>query len=581
MAEKNLTTNNNSATTNTVATPNAKPTVSQIIGTTTDTFIRQCTYLTDENRCSSELFVELNNAIDLENSIKPKGKKFKPLNDLPAISIAMLIAARDDVALIADGDKSQQGYLKDFSIAERAKLPLAFYQKYGKNTGVWEIENTMEGNFSLLVESYKPTVTLREKKEIYNYVRNRVQVVEKCMIPHYVAVGNSIVDVLNKKLLPFSPDLVFTSKIQTNLNLAATNPFITIPEDGSVWDFDSWIASLGSADFVHSIKEVIQAACLPLAPRNKMVLFYNTSGNGGKGTICQLIRNLLGEDVTASIKLNDFSSPFGLANLPKSVAVIVDENDVGLFIKNLSVVKAVITGDVVTINQKYEKAYDYSFHGLVLECINEYMRVQDKSGSFKRRLFIIPFPCCFNGIEKKYIKERLVYRKDVLEYVLKTVLITMDYRDTFTETAESKAALYEYESYTNTVVAFLDEFLPTARWNLLPATELLYEAYKVWYRNVSPSGNLIGRNDFIDSLKNYVLMETKENPQFPWEWTDSTRSKNYIDLKVSEPIAKEFGIDPFLRAGGCGNYYSHLIKEKYSGLKRRNFVVPNDNDKED
>ncbi|MBS1335406.1 MAG: hypothetical protein HP054_07105, partial [Blautia sp.] len=293
------------------------------------------------------------------------------------------------------------------------------------------------------------------------------------------------------------------------------------------------------------------------------------------------IRNLLGEDVTASIKLNDFSSPFGLANLPKSVAVIVDENDVGLFIKNLSVVKAVITGDVVTINQKYEKAYDYSFHGLVLECINEYMRVQDKSGSFKRRLFIIPFPCCFNGIEKKYIKDRLIYRKDVLEYVLKTVLITMDYRDTFTETAESKAALYEYESYTNTVVAFLDEFLPTARWNLLPATELLYEAYKVWYRNVSPSGNLIGRNDFIDSLKNYVLMETKENPQFPWEWTDSTRSKNYIDLKVSEPIAKEFGIDPFLRAGGCGNYYSHLIKEKYSCLKRRNFVVPNDNDKED
>ena len=133
MAEKDLTTNNNSATTNTVATPNAKPTVSQIIGTATDTFIRQCTYLTDENRCSSELFVELNNAIDLENSIKPKGKKFKPLTDLPAISIAMLIAARDDVALIADGDKSQQGYLKDFSIAERAKLPLAFYQKYVKN----------------------------------------------------------------------------------------------------------------------------------------------------------------------------------------------------------------------------------------------------------------------------------------------------------------------------------------------------------------------------------------------------------------------------------------------------------------
>lgn len=572
---------NNSATTNTVATMTAKPTESQIIETVTDTFIRQCTYLTDEKRCSSELFSELDAEIDIQNSIRPKGKKFKPFKDLPAISIAMLISVRDDVALIADGDKSQQGFIKDFSIAERAKLPLAFYQKDGKNTGVWEIENTMEGNFSLLVESYKPTATLREKKEIYNYVRNRVQVVEKCMIPHYVAVNNGIVDVLNKKLLPFSPDIVFTSKIQTNLNLAATNPFITIPEDGSVWDFDSWIASLGSSDFVYSIKEVIQAACLPLAPRNKMVLFYNTSGNGGKGTICQLIRNLLGEDVTASIKLNDFSNPFGLANLPKSVAVIVDENDVGLFIKNLSVVKAVITGDVVTINQKYEKAYDYSFHGLVLECINEYMRVQDKSGSFKRRLFIITFPCCFNGVEKKYIKDRLIYRNDVLEYVLKTVMIDMDYRDTFTETAESKAALSEYESFTNSVVAFLDEVLPMARWNLLPATELLYEAYKVWYRSMSPSGNLIGRNDFIDSVKTHVLMKARENPQFEWEWTDCTRTKNYINLNASEPIAKTFEVEPFLRAGGYGNYYSYLLKEKYSGLKRRNIAIQNTNDKED
>ena len=72
MAEKNLTTNNNSSTTNTVATPNAQPTVSQIISTVTDTFICQCTYLTDEESCSSELFVELNNRPSKFNQTKGK-----------------------------------------------------------------------------------------------------------------------------------------------------------------------------------------------------------------------------------------------------------------------------------------------------------------------------------------------------------------------------------------------------------------------------------------------------------------------------------------------------------------------------
>ena len=107
----------------------------------------------------------------------------------------------------------------------------------------------------------------------------------------------------------------------------------------------------------------------------------------------------------------------------------------------------------------------------------------------------------FTGQQKRYIKDELIYRKDVLEYILKTVLVDMDYREAFTETAETRTALKAYVTATNTVAAFLDEILPQCKWDLLPATDFLYEIYKEWYRRISPSGKVIGRNDFLDSVK--------------------------------------------------------------------------------
>ena len=246
-----------------------------------------------------------------------------------------------------------------------------------------------------------------------------------------------------------------------------------------------------------------------------MVLFYNTAGNNGKGTICQLIRNLLGEDVVISIPIAEFSDRFALADLPKAIAVIVDENDVNSFGKGMGKLKATITGDVVKIEQKYEKAYDYAFRGLILQCVNDMPKGDDKSGSFKRRLHIIQFENCFTGAEKRYIKDRLIYRTDVLEYILKMVLVDMAYREEFTQTAATKKALEMYVKTTNSVVSFLQEILPECKWDLLPATEFLYEAYKNWYREFVPSGKVIGRNDFIDSVREFVA--TDEVAKLEWE----------------------------------------------------------------
>lgn len=555
-------------------------TLSQIYGNVTKDVISQNPNVTDEYTLAQAVMGELLKELALENSIREKGEKLKCPQDLPPLSIALLIAARTDVALVSPGDKSQTNKKQSLTSEQRHKLPIGIYQTAGDNKGVYEITNTpYEGAFPELVERYKPDATRKEKLEVFTLVKSRLKVVQTCVIPYYVPVNNGVWDMESKTLYPFSTDLVFTSKIHTNLNLAATNPVIPTP-DGD-WDVDSFFSELGSPEFQLSIKEVIQAACLPLAPRNKMVLFMNTVGNNGKGTICQIIRNILGKDSVVSIPIADFSKQFALAGLPKAVAVIVDENNVSHFSQGLGNLKAVITGDTVQIEQKYEKTYDYSFHGLILQCVNDFPRVDDKSFSLRRRLFVLEFLNCFTGKEKRYIKDRLIYRTDVLEYILKILLVDMQYREEFTETSATKKALELYTKTTNSVVAFLQEILPECKFDLLPATDFLYAAYKNWYREFVPSGKVIGRNDFIDSVKEFVA--TDENAKLEWEWTDSTRSKGYIDCDTPEPLLDRYDLTAFMdnRSGTYVNrefVYEYRLKEKYSGLKRKNVQVTNNTD---
>ena len=548
----------------------------QIIEKTTITYINSHQPLPDEIVCSYEVVEEINNETQSENKNRPDTNKLRYIKDIPDLAVAMLIAAREDVALIAPGDKSQTNREVNMTDEQRFQLPVGIYQYSGNNEGVWEVSNDPLGAFGILVEKYKPGATKKTKQEIFLLVKRRLRIVRKCVIPYYVAVNNGIWDMESKILFPFSEDLVFTSKIHTNLNLAAVNPVISTP-DGD-WDVDTFFDELGSPEFVKSILEVIQAACLPLAPRNKMVLFYNTAGNNGKGTICQMIRNLLGEEVVISIPIDEFSVKFALADLPHAIAIITDENNTNSFSKGLGNLKAVITGDIVKVEQKYEKSYNFAYRGIVIQCLNDMINGNDKSGSFKRRLHIIPFENCFTGKEKRYIKERLIYRTDVLEYILKMVLVDMEYREEFTQTAATKAALELYTKTTNSVVSFLKEILPECKWDLLPATEFLYEAYKNWYREFVPSGKVIGRNDFIDSVREFVA--TDEVAKLEWEWTDSTRSKGYIHCDSPEPLLDRYDLTAFMDDRSCVGYgnrgyvnrefvFEPRLKEKYSGLKRR------------
>lgn len=63
----------------------------------------------------------------------------------------------------------------------------------------------------------------------------------------------------------------------------------------------------------------------PNVAGDKSAWLYSESGNNGKGTLCELMRELCGKKSYAAIPLADFGKDFYLTQLLNASAIIVDE----------------------------------------------------------------------------------------------------------------------------------------------------------------------------------------------------------------------------------------------------------------
>ena len=312
-------------------------------------------------------------------------------------------------------------------------------------------------------------------------MREEAPRVKRCSERNLIAVNNGIFDFDTKTLMPFTPDKVFTSKSRVDYNPNAKNVVIHNDEDGTDWDVESWMNTLSDDKGVVTILwQILGAIIRPNVSWNQACFMYSESGNNGKGTLCALMRQLVGEGRYASIPLKDFGKDFMLEPLIRTTSVIVDENDVGTYIDKAANLKAVITGDTIQVNRKFKAPISFKFKGFMVQCLNEMPRVKDKSDSFYRRQLFIPFTKCFTGAERKYIKDDYLKRKEVVEYVMYKVL-NMNYYE-FDVPEVCKTALEEYKEFNDPVRQFMAEIMP----------EWLIDEYKLedWYSTTYKGNDL-------------------------------------------------------------------------------------------
>ena len=502
-----------------------------------------------------------NPSLDIDIGLQARSKKWKIPTKLTPTQIADVINFIFPVKRICccpqntDSDYDLLGIYITEALSKLLDMP--------ESEGIYV---TSDDVFYTMGKWFDYTMTKKDFDEMMISLKSSVKRVRRCQDPNLVAVGNGIFDTKTKTRLPFSEELVFLTKSPVEYDENAVNPQIQDPKDNTIWDVESWMSTLSDdPEIVELLWQITGAVIRPNVRWNKSAWLYSETGNNGKGTLCEMMRALCGETSYAAIPLSDFSKDFALEPLTRASAIIVDENDVGSFIDKAGNLKSIITNDVVQINRKFKTPIAYQFYGFMVQCLNEYPRIRDKSDSFYRRQLFIPMTKCFTGIEKPYIKTEYLHNPDVLKYILKRVL-TMDY-DRLSEPESCKIALQEYKENNDPVRQFWDEMREEFVWDLLPFS-FLYEVYKAWFKTNLPSGIVTGKMTFINDL----LSVTFSDPD--WLCPDKRqkiRTRHLMDKP--EPLIAKMGIDKWYNGAYKGTDPMKIGKvlnpaESYRGLQR-------------
>lgn len=435
----------------------------------------------------ADILDELESVFTAENQIRKKNP-WKMLHQLIPPQLADVILTLHHVRSVACGGLD----------AKREYDILCIYQDRGENEGIYVSDESV---FKNLISHYCYDMKEKDLDEVLSILKRKAVRTTRCENRDLIAVNNGIFEYKSKQLLPFTPDEVFLSKSRVDYVPNAQNPILHNDNDNTDWDIESWVDDLfdGDKEMVELIFQILGAIVRPNVNWSKSAWFVSEVGNNGKGCLCKLMRELAGKGSCASVPLSDFNKDFLLEPLCHSSAIIVDENDVGTYIDKAANLKAIITQDIIQINRKFKTPINLQFKGFMVQCLNEEVRLRDKSDSFYRRQLYVRFTKSFTGIERKYIKDDYLERKEVLEYVMCKVL-NMNYYVLNTPKA-CKIALEEYKEFNDPVRQFMSEIMSELVWDLVPY-KFLFDLFSEWYKKSFP--NQPGQNSTMKFKKDFV-----------------------------------------------------------------------------
>ncbi|MGE6415315.1 DNA primase family protein [Planococcus kocurii] len=388
----------------------------------------------------------------------------------------------------------------------------------------------------------------KDMADVLDKIKRSIPSVQQTQDRNLYAVENGIYNKATQTLEPFNSECVFLTKIPVKYKMNPADPTITTP-DGYKWHPDSWISDImnNDPDSTTLIWQVIADCLQPHYSHHKSIWFYSNKGNNGKGTIGQLIKNLLGKGNYSSLSVADFNHEFLKETLLGSAANISDENDVDIYIDSIKDYKASVTGDDININRKYEKPLRIQLRSTNIQMMNGLPKTKDKSESFYRRLILVPFMKSFtNNGERKYIKENYIYQEKVLEYVLHKAL-NMDF-DEYIIPAVSAELMDNYKESNNPVMEFWNEMKDEFKWDFLP-TQFLFDIFVKWYHMTNPSGQPLGKQKFVEMLRSVIASQGDG-------WLDYTKGQKRVGatMDADEPLITEYGLDKPNKSGKLSDW---------------------------
>ncbi|MEI8200535.1 MAG: phage/plasmid primase, P4 family [Eubacteriales bacterium] len=232
-----------------------------------------------------------------------------------------------------------------------------------------------------------PDLKINQRREIIEFMKGRCAKIVKPNTLKRINVINGILEFIpNKetkdfdiKLLEHSPQIIDFKQFNAEYNPAIEYPLL---DETMIKVF------CGDKELVNLFDEIIGYLMMDHVNFHKC-FFFSGKPSGGKSNILKMIINFIGKQHVSTLSLKDFNDKFRLSSIVNKTANISADLD-QTTISESGNFKSLVTGDGVTVEEKYGKSYTYYNTSKLLFGCNALPHFVDKGGVMRRPV-IIPF----------------------------------------------------------------------------------------------------------------------------------------------------------------------------------------------
>lgn len=381
-----------------------------------------------------------------------RGVKIVPVNEINAAKVILALMYPKRVGEIFDD-----------------KTPLMIYDI---DEGTYAERNV---ELDRLINIIEPTMKELGRKE------TRSRIIQNCgfAAPNknetLAVLGNGIFNINTHKLIPFSPDYIFLSKASVNWN-----PDAKCPEFPNGWTFDKFLNEQfdNDSECRLAVYQILQLALLTNQAKRVFVYFYSLQGRTGKGTLTELIRQLVGPQNSGSANIEQLEQIFGLENVYNKSFIYGNEND-NVFAKSSVNIKNLATGDSVTVNRKSIVNLSVCATPLIIQSMNSTPVFRGLDGGTKNRMRILEFKHSYYDNDNQDVKNIYIKNKDFLEYLAHKVLMMPV--QLMVDPKPSREIKDSIEMESNSVLEWFVEVFDDFDSKEF-ATTLLFDAFRAWLK---------------------------------------------------------------------------------------------------
>lgn len=331
---------------------------------------------------------------------------------------------------------------------------------------VWYIEK--------FIDVLQPGVTERNAAEIRRWLDQDAEFHKPDNSPYITVMKNGVFDIRTKTLSAFTPELVFTTKVDVNYNPNAEHPKF---ESG--WSWQRFINDQFPAnDDKIMAWQLIQYTLMTNMPKNAYVYLYDSIGNTGKSMFASILRNLVGDRNYGTANLIQFEGQFVTATIYDKAFIYGDEND-ARYVQFNELMKSLSTGETITVEKKGKDGFKTRSTPMIVQSMNATPTFKNIDGGTKRRMRIIEFKHSYNGKANRAIKDYDIYNESFLEWLAYNAL-NIEVKE-FVDSDNSQRIKGEIERESNPIKEYAEVRFSRFTSSKIP-TWLAFTDFQVWLR---------------------------------------------------------------------------------------------------